>query len=88
MTSFCGTIVRGAELQNRIDVLVIQHAETGGIEVEVEYTVSFKEVEGGGFLAAHKAGWVHINVETIVEPIGKREQRVVEHREQGVGLSE
>lgn len=26
--------------------------------------------------------------ETIVEPIGKREQRVVKHQEQGVGLGE
>ncbi len=57
MTSFCGTIVRGAELQNRIDVLVIQHAETGGIEVEVEYTVSFKEVEGM-WLSGSPQGWM------------------------------
>jgi len=74
MTSFCGTIVRGAELQNRIDVLVIQHAETGGIEVEVEYTVSFKEVEGGGFLATYEGVWVHLCAETVVEPIGQSEQ--------------
>jgi hypothetical protein len=62
-----------AEFQNGIDVLVIQHAEAGGIEVEVEYALSFAEVEGGGFLAAYKGGWVHLSVETIVERIGKKE---------------
>jgi len=53
MTSFWKKLERGQSSKDGIDVLIVESAEAGSIEAMVEDAISFAEVEGGGFLAAH-----------------------------------
>jgi hypothetical protein len=53
MTSFWKKLERGQSSKDGIDVLIVESAEAGSIEAMVEDAISFAEIEGGGFLAAH-----------------------------------